>query len=240
MAARSPVAPRLPLAVLAAALDALLPRRCLLCARTLGGGIAGWRGLCDGCLADLPGRGRPRCPRCGIDAAQAPPSHPCLPLDGLDVLADYAPPLDGAIRRMKFRRDPSIATPLGRCLAEAFAPVEADAAVVVAVPVSAARLAERGFDQARAIARACARAHGARLRDDLLVRTRDTPPQSGLDRAHRLGNLDGAWRCGDARGLDVVLVDDVTTTGSTLASAADALRRAGARTVRARVVARTP
>lgn len=224
--------------MLAAALDALLPRSCLLCARPLAGGPEGWRGLCDGCLADLPGARRPRCPRCGLDAARPPGPHPCLPLDGLGVLADYAPPLDGAIRRLKFRRDPSVATPLGRCLAEAFAPGRAD--VLVAVPVSAARRAERGFDQARAIARAYARAHGRRLRDDLLQRVRDTAPQSGLDRAQRLGNLDGAWRCGNARGLEIVLIDDVTTTGSTLASAADALRQAGARTVRALVVARTP
>jgi ComF family protein len=113
------------------------------------------------------------------------------------------------------------------------------------VPLSAPRLATRGYNQAWELARRVARARRLPARADLLHRPVDTPAQSGLDRAERQRNLRGAFwvppLAADAvRGQHLALVDDVMTTGATLREAAAALRQAGAATVQVWAVARTP
>jgi ComF family protein len=111
------------------------------------------------------------------------------------------------------------------------------------VPLAPARLAERGFNQAWELARRL-RAPG-RATTAALLRVRDTPHQATLPRAQRQSNLrhafmvDPAWQA-RLQGSDVALVDDVMTTGTTLAECAAVLRSAGARSVQAWVVARTP
>lgn len=115
------------------------------------------------------------------------------------------------------------------------------------MPLSHQRLAERGFNQAWELARALHRRSGtaARLDARLLLRVRDAPPQTQLQRAERLSNLQGAFaadplRTAELAGTQVLLIDDVMTTGASLSTAALALLRAGARSVSALVVARTP
>ncbi len=102
------------------------------------------------------------------------------------------------------------------------------------------RLRARGFNPASELARAIARPIGARLAVGALERVRDTPTQTGLDRAARRRNVRGAFRARAPLPARIWLVDDVVTTGSTLAEAARALRRAGARTVIGLCAARTP
>ena len=113
------------------------------------------------------------------------------------------------------------------------------------VPLSPARLAERGLNQSWEIARRVARELGLAARADALLRLRDTPHQVGLSRQQRLHNLQGALCVEPARqrtieGRDIALVDDVMTTGATAAACAEVLLRAGAASVQAWVVARTP
>jgi ComF family protein len=113
-------------------------------------------------------------------------------------------------------------------------------AIVVPVPLHPRRLAQRGFNPAAIAARDIARATGARLELRLLRRTRDTPSQTGLDRAGRRRNVRGAFETTRAIQGRVWLVDDVVTTGATLDSCARALRRAGADEIAALALARTP
>jgi ComF family protein len=109
---------------------------------------------------------------------------------------------------------------------------------VIPVPLHVRRLRRRGFNPAALLAREVARAAGTRLDCGTLQRWRDTPSQTGLDRAGRRRNVAGAF-CARSAPARVWLVDDVITTGSTLGEAARALRRAGAHEVVGVCAART-
>jgi ComF family protein len=100
--------------------------------------------------------------------------------------------------------------------------------LVVPIPLHPRRLRERGFSPTVELARALARSVRAPLAPVLLERLRDTPRQTDLSRAARRRNVRGAFRARAAAPAHVWLVDDVVTTGSTLAEAGSALRRAGA------------
>lgn len=112
---------------------------------------------------------------------------------------------------------------------------------LVPLPLHPARLRERGFDQALELARPLARRFGLPLRSDLLRRIRATAAQTGLhDVGQRRANLQGAFAVPPvALPAEVVLVDDVMTTGATLGEAASVLRAAGVTRIEAWVVART-
>ena len=232
-------------------LDHLAPRGCATCGRALSPGA--FPGFCRGCLADLPGARRPRCARCGqptdrpapacTACAGAPPGPP--PVDATLAAADYAPPLDRVVTALKFGRQLALARPLGELLAArwlgALPAVPLDG--LVPVPLADRRLAQRGFNQSLEMARAMSASLPRPLPvlPDRLRRVRETPSQASLGLAERRANLRGCFAC-DARldGLRIGLVDDVMTSGSTLAEAARVLRAAGAASVVAIVVARTP
>jgi len=111
--------------------------------------------------------------------------------------------------------------------------------VLVPVPLHPARERRRGHNQARLLAAEMAPRLGLPMVEGL-ARLRNTPAQVGLSRAQRLVNVRGAFCATDAAVTDkcVLLIDDVCTTGATLGACADALRRAGARSVWALTLAR--
>jgi ComF family protein len=104
------------------------------------------------------------------------------------------------------------------------------------------RLEERGFNQSLSLAKYLA---NKKLNAHALIKTRDTVPQRTLDRNARQRNIANAFvlqatSCMAFKGKHVLLIDDVTTTGATLVAAAEPLRRAGASSVSAVVIAYTP
>jgi ComF family protein len=211
------------------------------------------RPFCGPCWRALPIGLGPGCPVCGEPFPGLGGALPCdacrrgpPPYAFARAVAEYRDGLREAIHALKFGNRPLLATPLGRLLAEAGAralPVPpADwAEGLVPVPLHPARLADRGFNQAELLATPC----GARWRVPLLpralIRARATLPQTDLDPAARRLNVRDAFRVPRPAGIlgrRLLLVDDVHTTGATVAAAAQALREAGAAAVGVLTLAR--
>lgn len=144
------------------------------------------------------------------------------------------------MQRFKFGADLAAGRLLGElwCAALGERPPPA-ADCLVPVPLAPGRLRERGYNQALELARPLAKQLQLPLRWQSLRRIRATAPQSGLDRKARARNLRGAFAADPAlRGQRVLLIDDVMTTGATLAACARSLRRVGVVTVEVWALAR--
>ncbi len=145
-----------------------------------------------------------------------------------------------AVHRLKYYGRTILAEPLGDLMAVYWTQHPMPADVIVPVPLHTARLRERGYNQAALLAREMARQVGLALNEQTLVRQRATASQVKLDARQRRENVHDAFRCsGDAlTGKQVLLIDDVCTTGATLAACAVALHEGGARSVQALTLAR--
>lgn len=143
---------------------------------------------------------------------------------------------------LKLQSRLDIAHIFGRLLAERIRDHWAlpPATAVLAVPLTPARLGERGYNQARELALALARHAGLPLLDARVMQRGDRPAQRRLNRQERLSNLRGVFRTGARLPECILVVDDVMTTGATLAEVARTLSGAGVTDVYNAVVARTP
>jgi len=218
-----------------------LPSQCAVC--------RAWpsRPVCDACVA----RFAPPAARCGGCALPLPEgvtrcgdcvAHP-PPLDACLAACTYAWPWPDAIAAFKFRGEAGWAAPFATLMRSApwVEPALEQCDLVLPMPLAPGRLRERGFNQAHELAR---RLCAGKTDASLLLRTRETPAQSGLARAERLLNLRGAFaveplRAAAVRGRRIVLVDDVMTSGASLFAVAQVLRAAGAAHLTGLVLART-
>jgi ComF family protein len=227
----------------------LWPARCQLCDSPGHDGLD----LCSDCFANLPWN-HCACPVCALPVPVAATCGECLrreaalmqrhraiPLDGVHAAFVYAPPLDRLLLRFKFHGDLAAGELLSQLMSEAVSE-EPRPDAIVPIPLHRSRLRRRGYDQALELARPLARALELPLRDDLLQRVRVTAPQSELSAAARRTNLRRAFAVKKVvpMPVNVVLIDDVMTTGATLHAAAEALKRAGVQRVHAWVCARVP
>lgn len=218
--------------------DLFFPPCCMVCRR-----LGAW--LCPDCISEIEMIRPPVCHKCGLPLDAHGPSGPCQippPLDGLRACAFHSAPLREAIHDFKYRDITALAVPLGRLMASAWAALDGDwlLQAVVPVPLHPRRQRQRGYNQSALLARELAAALQLPLLDGMLHRVKATVPQVDLDVEQRRINVQDAFRCqpGSLAGRSVLLVDDVCTTGATLASACQALKEAGASTVWAYTLAR--
>lgn len=217
-------------------LRAALPQRCTLCAAPSGDAL-----LCPGCARQMP-RVDAACPQCALPSPASATCGACLAKPPAYATATaawtYAFPVDRLLQAFKYGGSLALAEPFALALAD-----RVRSAVLpdrlIALPLSAQRQRLRGFNQAHEIARRVSSRLGI-PQLHALRRAKDSPPQAGMSQELRRCNVRGAFEATRSLdGLAVALIDDVMTTGATLAAAAVAARDAGARRVDVWVVART-
>jgi ComF family protein len=199
--------------------------------------------VCRRCRSRLRAPPEPACPRCGAPrrlTGRGEDTFTCAECiawpDALRLARSACllePPADRLVHQLKYRGWHALARPLAHTMARTTWPRDAhEPAVVTAVPTTARRIRQRGYNQADALAqwyaRATQRAHAQLLRRGFANRT-----QTALQPAARAANVAGAFTLGGAvTDMHVILVDDVLTTGATAAECARALAAAGACCVR--------
>jgi ComF family protein len=217
-----------------------LPQSCAFCAAPCGTLL-----VCAACCAGLP-RITSACPLCALPASAGAVCGACLarppPFAAAFAAFAYAFPLDRLLHAFKYGGRLSHADFFADALSQRVAQRPEGKSlpdVLVALPLAPSRQRARGFDQASEIARRVARITGVPMTTGLR-RTRDTPAQAALPWKERAKNVRDAFAADPSLGgTRIAIVDDVMTTGATLASAANAVLRAGALGVEAWAVART-
>ena len=233
-----------------AALDLIYPAPCPVCDRALGPGRRD--PLCRECWDGITRIEDPLCVTCGLPlpsferAASATPSrcHACVtappPFDYARAAGAYAGSLRDALHALKFGGKRALARPLGALIVEQCGVLlgpHVDA--LVPVPLARARERQRGFNQATLVAAHLAASSGLAVKPGWLSRRRSTRPQTELTAAERRANVARAFAASPSvAGTHVLLVDDIVTTGATVAECARTFRAAGARAVGVLAVAR--
>jgi ComF family protein len=217
----------------------LLPPACLLCDEPvpLGEGDALICSLCRSRWRQIP---HPLCGRCGQPALRGIECRLCQDWpNGLSRVRS-AVWLDESARKAVHHLKYEGWTRATEAMALAMRALEplTKGVCLIPVPLGARRLRLRGYNQSERLATALAGCAALPVRADLLRRTRETPTQTALTPEGRHANVAGAFRADGAEGLSLVLVDDVFTTGATLAAAGAALAEAGAARVEAVTFAR--
>jgi ComF family protein len=230
-------------------LDLVFPPSCLVCRRA----IAEHGALCPACWSEIAFIERPFCERLGspfdqdfqvegmisLEAAANPPAF-----SRARAVARYDSDKARLLaHRLKYYDRLELAEPLGRWMARAGADLLSQADVLAPIPLHRMRLFFRRFNQSAALARVISRESAVPAEMLALERVKATTPQVGLTRTQRAANLQGAFRVRKdmaikIAGKNVVLVDDVLTTGATANAATRALLRAGAERVDVLVFAR--
>lgn len=206
----------------------LYPEKCVFCGEILPGDA--FVSACGSCLERLPryGKGFFRNPR-------------ILCLDGLFASFVYEGVVEDAIHSMKYRGKPRVARTLAALMWEEMAKQRMlpDFDLVVPVPMHWRKRISRGYNQSEKLGQALGKIMNVPVKN-ALAKTKNTKPQSLSTREERLRNLENTIIVPDpsvVRGLGVLLVDDVVTTGATLGVCARALKEAGAEWVFAAVIA---
>ena len=220
------------------ALDLLFPRWCIGCGKE--GDF-----LCHVCQHSLPRITPPLCPRCGRPQSSGMLCSSCVSwqaeIDGIRSPFQFDGVIRQAIHQLKYQNLRALALPLARLLNNFLLTSPLSGEVLVPVPLHQKRLKERGYNQASLLTYQLGKLTNLPVVDDCLIRLRHTPPQARtLTVGERRNNLINAFTCRDyrLRNKQVLLIDDVSTSGATLDACAVALKAAGATSVWGLVLAK--
>ncbi len=220
------------------ALNLLFPQRCVGC---------GSEGsfICYSCLCALPRVMPPLCPKCGRPEPSGILCPRCISwraeIDGIRSPFRFDGVMRQAIHQLKYENLRALAVLLAQLLNDYLITYPILGEVIIPVPLHWKRLKERGYNQSRLLAKELGKLTKLPVVDDCLIRQHHTPPQARtatVDERYR--NVANAFTCYDQRlqGKQVLLIDDVSTSGATLNACAVALKAAGATSVWGLVLAR--
>ena len=218
-------------------LDFIFPKKCVGC-----GKFGDY--ICRSCFSKIEFIEKPVCAVCGRQAIGGRTHPGCTgkyTLDGWVVACRYSCVVRDAIKKIKYRYVSAVSLVLVDLLVGAMSRYELPGGVVlVPIPLHMLRKNWRGFNQADLLASDLAKRFKVKINANLLFRIVNTKTQVGLSRDERRKNIKGAFRISQSekcKGKRYILVDDVFTTGATMAEAAKVLKRAGAGSVWAMAVA---
>jgi len=209
------------------AAESFFPRRCIGCGR-----IGGF--LCPECLEKLPRLLPPLCPNCGRPQASGIVCPDCrrrqTVIDGIRSPFKFDDVIQKAIYELKYRNLKSITPCLAELLTDYLRLNPLAGEVLVCVPLHPRRLRERGYNQSSLLARELGKRIGLPVIEDCLIRVKQAQPQvrAGGVRERRR-NVTDAFMCRDEKltGKQIILIDDVCTSGATLESCAAVLKSKG-------------
>lgn len=223
-------------------MDALFPQRCLRCHVLIKNGV-----LCECCYAGIAVHTSLFCGRCKARIPRFSSSKICHANFSylLGAAGSYGDEtMRTLIHHLKFRGIRNAAEPLAAIMARYLSEQEIDLVGyrIIPVPLSPKRRRERGFNQSELIGKLLSGHLDIPLETGILIRTRHTPPQSSTENIReRKANVRGCFTApqNSLRGMNIVLIDDVTTSGATFLEAALAAKSAGAKKVIALAAAMT-
>jgi ComF family protein len=178
------------------------------------------------------------CGRRAFEGVTHPKCRTRYCLDGLTSYFHYDGTARKAIKAIKYRLVSDLATEFISLLPYLPSTIYDQRSILVPIPLHPNRFRDRGFNQAEVLGTIFAKRLNIPARTDILRRVKETEPQASIKkRADRLENMKNIFSCKNVSG-NILLFDDVCTTGATLRSAAGALKRAGANQVWAMTIAR--
>jgi ComF family protein len=211
--------------------DSFFPRQCVGCGK--GGGF-----LCPECLGKIPRLFPPLCPNCGRPQASGIVCPICrqrqTEIDGIRSPFRFDEVIRKAIHELKYRNLRAISPCLAELLADYLRSNPLPGEALVCVPLHPRRLRERGYNQSSLLARELGRRIDLPVIEDCLIRVKQAQPQvRAVDVEERRRNVADAFVCRDEKvsGKQIILIDDVCTSGATLESCAAALKNKGATSV---------
>ena len=219
-------------------LGLLLPMHCAVCGRD-------GRALCEGCEVTFPRLEKPYCSICaGPGTAFRCEWCTTMPLavDGIRAPYLFEVVLREMVHSLKYNNLRASAPDLGRLLAVYLQDNPMPCDILMPVPLHNRQERERGYNQSELLARVLGKRTGVPVETHVLRRIRNTAPQVSMkSREARRRNIEGAFECGpEVSGQQVLLVDDVVASGSTMSACGTALKAAGARSVWGLALARQP
>ena len=219
-----------------AGLDLLYPPQCGGCGKT----GSRWCAECQQRVQVLNGN---LCEVCGLPRESAGVCDTCLAdrphFHSLRAWTVFEDPMRNALHKLKYRRDLALGDALAAHMSDFVRTLNWQADMIVPIPLGKQRYRERGYNQVAMIAKPLALSLRMEFAPQTLSRRKETRSQVGLTKEERRVNVHEAFQAGTGvKGKNVIVMDDVSTTGSTLSSSAEALFRSGARNVFALTVAR--